>query len=605
MSNPARRLIAPAVLTVLLGALGACSGSSGGDDGFATVSLAVTDAPTEELAAFVIGIASVELERADGSSVSLLGEPVAVDFAALGERSRVLHVTRVAPGPFTGVTVELLFDDDRIHLAGSGTAAALVDPDGALLTGSLAVPIAFAEPLSLAAGSVVLELDLDLDRSVAVDSVLNQVRFEPALLARVDRDDPKPLALGEELRSVDLDAGTFRVAFEAPSGQPMPLLDVATDAATVFQIDGVCSTGAAGLAALSTRPQGSWVQAFGAFADGAPLFRALAVEAGSGSYNGGTDIVEGVIVGRSGGAGADAVLTVRGFSSDATHTRFQFDVDFTVSTTLAGTKVVRRGSAAAFDADELTIGQHVRCFGLLDEGTDALDATTAADVVRVEPVRLAGLAAGGPAGGELVIDLERVGPHEAGTLDWPEGGLTPTDPDAVALDVGNLGAGQGIGAGTPVLVTGWFLPIDDASGTDFVASSLVNLERAPALLLVRDRTDGLTVAPTVSAAGIALAFGGAATGFETAVVDRGFAGATDVTASGMTVVPDHGLGLGLYALRDRTLNTLQLHFTFASFAAGLEEAFASSATLFDLGALGEHQAGTGELRTRLAGAVVR
>ena len=83
---------------------------------------------------------------------------------------------------------------------------------------------------------------------------------------------------------------------------------------TVFQIDGVVSTGAAGLAQLATLPAGSRVFAQGTVSAAQQLLLAGAVESGAGVPWNGQDWVEGLIVGRDNGAGMNATLSVLGRS---------------------------------------------------------------------------------------------------------------------------------------------------------------------------------------------------------------------------------------------------------------------------------------------------
>jgi hypothetical protein len=599
MLSSRRTLLAFTVL-----ALAACSGSSGGSS--PTVSLAVTDAASDELSTFTIGVESVSLVSAANGTIELLQEPVAVDFVALSELSRLLNVTAVPADVYTGVEVVLVYDGDRVHVNGDNQPAMLTDGEGMELTGTQMLPIDFALPLEATGGNnYVLELDLDLDQSVDVDAGGGRVLFEPSLIPRVNRPDPREHAVGGFLRTVVLERDLFRIGLESGPGDPVPVVEIEVGPGTVFQIDGVCLLGAAGLSQLDTLLPGSWVQAFGSLGASSARFQAATVEAGSGSYNGGTDIVEGLITGRTGGAGADATLTVRGHSNNSTHTVLEFNLNYTVNTSFASTKVVRRGSATQFDPDELQIGQRVRMFGVLDTLTNTLDLSMPTDVARLEPTHVFGIASGAPTAGKLVIDLARVDLRDASLFAWNEGGATPADPANFVLQVGNLGAGKGITAGTPVHASGFFTALGVAD-SDFVASTLVNAENVPAsLLLVRDRASGLTVTPTTLDTEIDFAFAGAAAGFEKAVVDQGFLGETDVVATGITVLPGNPFSVGLYTLRDRTLNTLSIYLTFAAFSQGLEDALLGGATLLNFSALGTFDSGAAELESALASAVVQ
>lgn len=575
----------------------ACSGSSSG--GGTTATLTVTDAATDQLSTFTVGVESVVLVGALGN-VQLLQTEVGVDFAALAELSRVLNVTEIPADTYAGVEVVLDFGNASVVVLGQTNPATLLDSDGNALSGTLTLPIDFTTPLEATDGHFDVELDLDLAQSVDVDTVNNFVYVEPVIVPRVNRVDQKEHAVGGTLRNVNLTSDFFTLGLPAgPDGTPV--LRVTTDSSTVFQVDGVCLTGAAGLSALDNLAPTSWVQAFGSVNASNASFAAISVEAGTGSYNGGSDIVEGLVIGRVGAAGQDAVLTVRGHSNNADHTIFTYNLQFTVNTSFADTKVVRRGSATLFDTDELQIGQRVRLFGALSGQT--LDCTASTDVIRVEPTRIYGFASGAPTAGTLTIDLTRVDLRDEASFSWNEGGATPADPDALVLSVGQLGTGLGIANGTPIEATGFFSGVGDA-GADFVASALTNRELMPSLLLVRDRDNGLGLSATYATAQIDFVFTGAPAAFELAAVDQGFVGQVDIVSSGITIQPVNLGGFGLYTIRDRTLGTVTLHLTFASFSEALADAIGGGATLFNLGALGQYDSAQDSIESALMGVVL-
>ncbi|MSR62637.1 MAG: hypothetical protein EXS08_09365 [Planctomycetes bacterium] len=595
-------------LALLVTSLAACSGSSSSGSGSPTLTLSVTDAASDQLSTFVIGLESVQLLSATNPSIELLEQPIAVDFAALSDLSRVLNIASIPADVYTGIEVTLIYDFDRVYVNGDTNQATLqatlLDSSGAALTGTQMIPIDFPVALDVTTGNYVVELDLDLNQSVDVDTVGNQVYFEPLLLPRVNRTDPKEHAIGGALRSVVLGSDLFRIGLDAPLGAPVPVVTVDVGPGTVFQVNGQCLLGLAGLSALDAMPLTSWVQAFGSMDASSTHFVAATVEAGTGSYNGGSDIVEGVIVGRTGGAGTDAVLTVLGHSNNSTHTSFQFNLTYTINTSFASTKVVRRGSATQFDVDDVNIGQKVRMFGLLSLGPNVLDVSTASDVIRMEPTWVSGTANGAPTGGQLEIDVARVDLRDVGDFSWSEGGTTPPNPTNFILDENNLGAGQSITNGTPVVALGFFPAVDDGN-EDFVAAVVANRDLLPSALLIRDRANGVTVTtPTTTATAIEFAFTGVAAPLEKAVVDAGFAGETDITGPGITLAPTTLLGLGLYTIRDRTLNTLSLYLTFSAFSQGLEDALNGGATLFNVGAVGVYDANTDQMPTALVGVVV-
>jgi hypothetical protein len=597
--------------------LAACSGSSGGG-GSSAVTLAVTDAASDEVVSFVVRLASVRLQSAGGDTVDVLPDAVGVDFAELTDLSRVLNIQRVQPGQYVGAEVTLDFSDASAVLIGNQTPAAIVDSDGNVLTGVgaplVVLPVAMATPLALVAGrNHVLELDFDLDQSVDVDSGANVVVVEPNLLVRFDPTQPKELAIGGQLRNVQAMDGTFRIGLAAAAAAPIPIVTVAIDDESVFQIDGVATEGDVGLAALADLPVGSWVQAFGSVDTNAAQFRAVAVEAGRGSYNGGSDIVEGHIIERVGGVGADAVLTVLGHSNNSTHAFFTYNNMFTVNTSFANTKVVQRGSVDPFDLDDLNVGQHVRLFGTLNAPTgNILDVTGAADVIRMQPTMVLGFSNAAPASGQLEIELARVDLRLENAFTWTDSGATPPDPLQFVMEIGTLASqpeGLGIHAGnlvTPVSAVGYFAPIDD-TGADFVATRLVNRRLANSLLVVHDRDGGLTVTPTVTANQVLLELSGTPVQGEAAMIDQGFVGETAMASpSAPSIVPRLlPLGAGYYTIRDRTMsNAVTTYFFFDDFTAGLDAKLMAGAVIYNISAVGPYSATFDQISSSIVGVVV-
>src|SRR5262249_23145874 len=198
---------------------------------------------------------------------------------------------------------------------------------GNALTGPVVVPIHFGtSPLHCPFNRHrLLEFDFDLNQSVITDTVGNSVTVEPAFEMHIDPAAPKPLIAFGTLTSVDTVAGTFVGQLETLGGTPIASATFHPDANTVYQIDGVPSRGSAGLTALSAVAAGTWIQCYGSTDPLTPELDVTLVEAGYGTYNGGTDIVEGLITDRTGGVGTDPQLTVLGHSNDSTHTVFQFN----------------------------------------------------------------------------------------------------------------------------------------------------------------------------------------------------------------------------------------------------------------------------------------
>ena len=590
-----------AALALFLTALGGCNDASDVPlEG--TVTLAVTDAPSDELAAFVVDVESFRLQRVGGAVTSVLTSPVAVDLAALSDLSQLLKVVTVPAGTYVAAEVTFDFTDASVVLNGQTAPATVLDADGDPLTGSVVLPIQLPSgSLSVGVGkNALLELDVDLDQSMVVDAGLNTVWIEPVLVLRVDPLAPKQLFAVGTLVAADSAAGTFSVQVETFGGAPAGTLEFTSQTSTVYHVDGGAELGAAGLTALAAKPVGTATQVACTLAPNDPVFVAGTVAAGTGTTAGGSDLVDGWVLARSAGAGGSPALTVRGYSLDSTLTTLQFGADFTVTTTFGTTNVLVPGTVLPLDLDDVNVGQRVRVFGAL-AGT-ALDATTANDVITLLPSRAFGLAAGAPLAGTQTLDLTRIGPILESEFTWADSGTVPTDPLALTATVGGLGSGLSIGAATPIEVSGYFTAVD-AAGDDLLAINLSNLEQAPSLVFVRDLVGGgLDLDVTALTALVQLSVTGTALTGETAVVDQGFAGSLPLPSSPTPALQPQGAGTGLFLVFDSVLGTTRMHFTFGAFAADLASSIAGGAHVRHVAGLGTWDGATNRLSTSLASA---
>ncbi|HVS17311.1 MAG TPA: hypothetical protein VMT18_01835, partial [Planctomycetota bacterium] len=511
-------------------------------------------------------------------------------------------VATVPAGTYVAAEVTLDFTDASVVIGGQTTPATVLDADGTPLGGSLVLPIDLPSG-SLAVGigkNVLLELDVDLDQSLVVDPLANSVWVEPVLILRVDPIAPKQLFAVGTLAAADAAAGTFSVQVETFGGVPGDTLDFLSQTSTVYHVDGGAAQGSAGLTELAAKPVGTAIQVLCTLDPSAAVFEADVVAAGTGTINGGADVVDGWVLARSAGAGGSPVLTVRGTSLDAALTTFQFGEDFSVTTVFGTTKVLIPGTLLPLDLDDVNVGQRVRIFGALT-GT-SLDATTASDVVKLWPTRAFGLAAGAPLSGTQTFDLTRIGPILEGQFTWADSGTVPTDPLALTAAVGGLGSGLAIDVGTPIEVRGYFSAVD-AAGDDMVALGLTNLASAPSLLFVRDLAgSGLDLDVTALTALVELGVTGTAVAGETAVVDQGFAGSLPLPASPTPALEPAGSGLGLFLVYDSVQGTTRLHLSFGAFAADLAGSIAGGAHVRHVAGIGPWDATTNRLSTALASA---
>jgi hypothetical protein len=594
------------VATALLAScfLPACGGGGGGNGGAdPTLTFAITDAASDDVESFTVEVTQIELRKLGGAFVDVLTTPATVDLATLTEASQILSVGNVPPGTYLSANITLDFTNSSCTLVGQATPATILDVEGNPLTGAVVFPIDFGTNRLIAPINrhKLLEFDFDLNQSVTTDLVGNTATVEPAFVMHVDPVAPKPLLAVGTLVGVDTAAGSFDVEVRTLGGTLLATATFRSGSATLWHIDGVSSTGAPGLTSLDAAPVGTWVQIAATIDPLRPGFDAVYVEAGVGTYNGGTDIVEGHIVDRMGGAGTDPILTVLGHSTDAAHTTIQLNTSFMVTTSFLDTQVLRTAVDQAFDSDDLNVGQRVRIYGSLVGTT--MDATSASSVVRMQPTRVLGFASAAPTGGVLNLDLARIDLRLDTAFNWPAGGTTPPDPDAFDIQVGSLGTDLGIGSGTPVEARGFFAAVDDAT-EDFVASSLTNRALAPSLMLVRNRPGGMTVTATATPAVIDVALAGMATVGEFAIIDAGFVGVQTLPTSPTPSIVPSLTGPRFYVLRDKGTGSVTLYFSFANFSAGVATKIGQGATVSQIAAIGRYTAMTNRIQAQLASVVV-
>jgi hypothetical protein len=578
------------------------NGGGGGGGAMGPVTVAITDLASNDIESCWVEITSIKLRRLNGVDVTVLSAPVQVDLASLEDLSQILTTASVPAGLYTQATLTIDFFGAACFLVGNSAPATILDSTGTPVTGIVQVPLQLDSPLAVSTTThKLLELDFDLDQSFTVDLPGNTVTLEPVFVLHVDPTAPKQLIASGTLTGVNPGTSTFTGDILSTGGLPAASVTFHATPTTIFQVDGVPSTGTTGLTALILLGAGASIECFGTLSPTSNRVEVAFCQAGSGTFDGGTGIVQGHIVGRSGGVGADAVLQVLGHSIDSTHSAFTYATTFQVNTSFASTKVVKFGSSAVLDTDELNIGQRVRVFGTLTGTT--MDATAMDNVVRLERTRVFGVAAGAPLGTTLTMDLTSVGPLPQGAFTWSEGGPTPPTPSTFHVDVGSLGAGLNIVSGTHVIARGFFTATDDVN-QDFKASSLANADSAASLMLVHNEPAvGFTVLVSTSPTLIQITVSGAAAANELAIVDHGLLGSIPLPASPTPNMVRPSM-TGFYSLRDRGTNAIQVFTHFSDFSSALGSAIAQGATVIQISGLGTYTSGTNSIDAAVGTAVI-
>jgi hypothetical protein len=571
-----RQCLLPVVLCALsFGCAPATTDSEG------EFTLLLTDAPSDELEAFEVDVSGAVLRRLSGATVAALTTPVRVDFTELEELSDLI-VGRPLPGGFyTGMTLTLDFSNAVVRLKGQTSNAAVVDGTGTALTGTVDVEVTFAtsaRPQVIARRNHLWTLDLDLEQSLTIDSPGNRVVFTPTISATVDPTNPKPARINGALGSVDTTTRTFLVQKLARDNTVVSPYTVRTTATTLFQIDGVVSTGDAGLGALALRAgQAPRVFVQGTIDRNERVLVAAAVETGFGVPGNGQDWIVGHITARTGSAGQDAMLTVLGQSLDVGTTTRRFNTSHTVNVLRGPTKVLKRGLPSVGGTDDLNIGQRVMVFGDLTGTTMNADATNNG-IVRMFPTSVFGVATGSVSGNTLTLNVARFDLRPISDFNFTVSSTQEATPATYKVDVTGLTT-TGIALNSRIRAIGFVNPVGVPTDADFTAQTLVD-RSATGTLMVCQWPANQSIVPTISNGAIAFDVSEAtikavADGFATILLQN--TPTPSITAASAT-------GRGVYSIVED--GGAEVHTLFTSFTSAVAARIAGGARVVRVSAIG-------------------
>jgi hypothetical protein len=509
------RLRSLVALVVATSTLAACGGSGGGStanigppatacgNDCGTLLVDMTDADGD-FVSYSVDVQSVALTRPNGATVETLPATTRIDFAQLTDLSDLLTVATLAPGNFVGGTIRLDYTnaDVFVEVGGQVVRANVVDENGAPLgVTELEVRLSDRNHLVVTRGrAAFLTLDFDLAASHTVDVTQTPpiVTARPYIVADVEPVAEKELRLRGALVSTNTAASTYTVDVRPwfrPDGNH-GRITVHTTSATTFEVDGVASTGAAGLAALAARPAGTLTVAFGTLSTQDRTFTADIVHAGDSVSGQGIDAVHGNVVSRNG----DELTIKGGFAVRRNHAA---ELLRTVVVTVGpDTEVLKTGEpTAVLDAGAISVGQHVVAFGAFTAATATTAATLDASAgrVRLLPTHLTGTVTSALAG-QLNLELHAIDRLGVDMFDFAGTGLTAAvdaDPRDYEVATGSL-ALTALGVGEAAKVLGFVAPFGTAP-PDFAGNSVVDRADLPAMLAIGWGTAG-TTAPFVAMA---------------------------------------------------------------------------------------------------------
>jgi uncharacterized protein DUF4382 len=567
-----KRCVWVCVMTAGIAVAGCSGGGGGGSDtptattGQAVVSM--TDAAGDFLS-YTVDVQSLTLTKQNGSVVETLPLTTRVNFADYVEMTEFFTAATIPSGTYTSARMRLDFSSADIQVedangnAVSVPAGNIRDGNGTPIT-TLDVEVKFDDrrTLFIAPGIPAhLTLDFNLQASNTADLTVSPpvVTVKPFLVADVDPQNPKTMRLRGPLKSVNQQNQSYEV-FLRPFYRNVGdfgSLTVHTDANTVFEIDEVNYQGTGGLAALSGKPTGTATVAIGQWKVGTRQFKADEVLAGSSVPGGTRDVVVGDVIARS-----SDQLTVRGASLLRSDGTFTFRDTLTVNVGAATNVRQQALMTTGLTKDDISVGQRIAAFGVLDGSTSTLDAT--AGLVRLLVTSVAGTV-NQTGAGSLEMAIQRIDGRRIALFNFAGTGAssaTDADPAHYQVSTGLLDL-TGLTTGTPARVLGFVTRFKTAP-PDFTAQTVVNLTNHPATLLVNWRPPTAVPFTSSTDGGLVLNLAGVGGAH---YVWRGPV-ATDLLGQSPTIVPQDP-SAGLFALGSN--GTVQVFTQFSGYRLALEQ----------------------------------
>lgn len=496
-------LAAPTAVFML--ALAACGGG-GGSDGAApavsqacnettcgTLLVSLTDADGDFLS-YSVDVVSLTLTKADGTVVETLPVRQRVDFAGLVDLTELVTAATIPNGAYVDASIRLDYagSEVSVEVNGEPRAAIVVGEDGRSLgVVDLDIRLDNRNQVVIAPGRpALLQLDFDLAASHRVDITTDPVTAvsAPFIVASVEPVEDKELRVRGPLVSVDTNASSYVIdlrPFHHPSAR-LGQVTVHTTAGTAFEIDGVESVGAAGLATLAGQAAGTPTIAHGILNVAERSFTADRVLAGSSVPGPRFDVVIGNVIARAGDE-----LTVRG----GTLIRRDDSVRFVRGdiTVLIGPDTIVTRDGGGFNLlrpEAISVGQRIHGFGDASPSDESLVLDAMAGRVRLNITHLLGsVVEANP--GLVALDLAAIDGRRPEIFDFSGTGAssaTDADPSNYEVATGPLNL-LGLTPDSPVRVFGFVTPFGFAP-PDFVGRTVVDFSELRAQLGVGWGSEG-------------------------------------------------------------------------------------------------------------------
>jgi hypothetical protein len=465
-----------------------------------TLLVGITDADGDFLS-YSVDVVSLSLTKADGTIVQTLPTRQRVDFAELVDLTELVTAATIPNGTYIRASIRLDYagSEVSVEVNGEPRAATVVNAAGtALGVVDLAIQLDNRNHVVIAPGRpALLQLDFDLAASHRVDITTNPVTAvsAPFIVATLEPVEDKELRVRGPLVSVNTNASSYLIDLRPFNHTTARLgqFTVNTTANTSFEIGGVESTGAAGLATLAGQAAGTRTIAHGILNVAARSFTADRVLAGDSVPGPRFDVVVGNVIARAG-----ETLTVRGGTLIRRNDSVRFirgDVTVQIG---PDTKVTRDGGGLnLLRPIAISVGQRIHAYGDASASDDNLVLNATSGRVRLNLTHLLGsIVSANP--GQVNLDLFAIDGRRPEIFDFAgTGASAATDANPLNYEVvtGALNL-LGLTPDSPARVFGFVTPFGFAP-PDFVGRTVVDFSELRAELGV-GWTEAGTSAPFLS-----------------------------------------------------------------------------------------------------------
>lgn len=549
---------------------------------------------------YKVKIIALTLIKANGATVETLPLETNVDFAQYTDMTEFLTAATVPSGVYTKARLKLDYSEADIIVENENGEEVLVDSiedeDGnSFETIEVSVRLSDHNRLVIAPGipaHLSFDFDLKASNEVVFEDESVVLTVHPVLLAEVDVETSRAHRVRGPLKSVSVDDNSFKVIirpfFHTLSGgiERFGTLKVISKPETVYEINGGQYEGQAGLSELAQQTPLTAIIAIGELLFNPPRFEAREVYAGSSVPGGENDVITGNVIARSGNN-----LTIRG----ATLFRSSGSVIFNSTQIILlgdNTTVSRQLSAEPGSIADISVGQKIMAFGVLNDEENQIDATSGH--IRLLLTTLKGIVVDNSTDSRLIVDLNSIDGRRTGLFDFSGTGTgtgNDADPENYEINTGDL-ALDDFGAGTPVKIRG-FVNAFGLAPPDFAAQTIVGVANVRAIL----KAGWFPAEPDAfqSLSSDSIVLDPDEYGYLHHVFQAGVITDLDSFENGAQLVPPES-DFGVFAITQN--HTVQVHTSFENFSTDLAERLGENAAVKHLTAVGAFDGNSAVLTSR-------